>query len=150
MYNLLFGYVNTIIKSKERIFLMKKRNFLVSNDGKYLYITVLGNSKNTGRIYYTDYSAGLEKLLNSGIFGTAITNGTSEGNHLKLYYAKSQKRVYFHHIVFGFYYRNLTAENYQQVLIQAIWIVARKKSPPRRRMHKPKLPHKSKQWKKHI
>ena len=193
---------------------MKKRNFLVSNDGKYLYITFLGNSKNTGRIYYTDYSSGLEKLLNSGIFNTAVTNGTSKGNYLKFYYDKSQKTVYFHHIVFGFYYRNLTAENYNQVItslsdelsggseskvidhlnrdvynnckanlslisqsenkrkdiamkskpffnyieafdgqyyrtqftyIQGIWFVARKKSPPRRRMHKLQLLHKSKQ-----
>lgn len=95
---------------------MKKRNFLVSNDGMYLYITFLGNSKNAGRIYYTDYSAGLEKLLNSGIFNTAVTNGTSKGNYLKFYYDKSQKTAYFHHIVFGFYYRNLTAENYQQAI----------------------------------
>lgn len=95
---------------------MKKRNFLVSNDGKYLYIAFLGKSKNTGRIYYTDYSPDLEKLLNSGIFNTAVTNGISKGNYLKFYYDKSQKTVYFHHIVFCFHYRNLTTENYRQVL----------------------------------
>lgn len=96
--------------------MLKKRNFLVSNDSEYLYITFLGNSKNTGRIYYTDYSPELEKLLNSGIFNTAETNGISKGNYLRFTFDKSQKTVYFHHIVFCFYYRNLTAENYNQVI----------------------------------
>lgn len=93
---------------------MKKRNFIVSNDGKYLYITFMGNSKNTGKIYYTNYEPKLYELLKSEIFNSANTNG--EGNYIALYYDKCHSKAYFHHIVFCFHYRNLTADNYVDVL----------------------------------
>ena len=95
---------------------MKKRNFIVTSNKKYLYITFLGKSKNTGEIYYTSYNPKLEELLNSGIFSSANTNGSTKGNYLKLYYNKSKNTVYFHHLVFCFFYRNLTIDNHIQVL----------------------------------
>lgn len=95
---------------------MKKRNFIVTSNKKYLYITFLGKSKNTGKIYYTSYNSKLEELLNSRIFSSADTNGSTEGNYLRLYYNKSKNTVYFHHLVFCFFYRNLTIDNYIQVL----------------------------------
>lgn len=97
---------------------MKKKNFIVTNDKRYLYITFLGNSKNTGEIYYTDYSPELEKILNSGIFNSANTNGSTKGNYLKFYYNRSNNIVYFHHIIFCYLYRNLTIENYMHVLAE--------------------------------
>lgn len=97
---------------------MKRRNFIVTSNKKYLYITFLGKSKNTGKIYCTDYAPELEKLLNGDIFNSATTNGYSKGDYLKLYYNRSNDIAYFHHIVFCFFYRNLTAENYIDVLAE--------------------------------
>jgi len=95
---------------------MNKRNYIISNDGKYLYVTLMGNSKNTGKIYYTDYSPELEKIMNSRIFRTAVTNGYNKGNYIKFYYNDFKQTVYFHHIIYCFLYRNLTIENYKDVL----------------------------------
>lgn len=95
---------------------MKKRNFIVTSNKKYLYITFLGKSKNTGEIYYTSYNPKLEELLNSEIFSSANTNGSTSGNYLKLYYNKSKNTAYFHHLVFCFFYRSLTIDNHIQVL----------------------------------
>lgn len=95
---------------------MKKRNFIVTSDKKYLYITFLGKSKNTGKIYFTSYNPKLEELLNSEIFGSANTNGSANGDYLKLYYNGSKQTVYFHHLVFCFFYRKLTIDNYIQAL----------------------------------
>lgn len=90
----------------------KVNNYAVSNDGKYLYITLLKN----GKTYYTVYSEGIEHIMKSGIFKSGNTN--KKDGYLKFKYRCNNKRknVYFHHLVFCYHYRGLTTENYLSVL----------------------------------
>ena len=92
--------------------MIKINNYAVSNDGKYLYITLLKD----GRAYYTDYSEGIENIMKSGIFTGGTTN--KKDGYLKFAYRHNNNRkyVYFHHIVFCYHNRGLTTENYHSVL----------------------------------
>ena len=83
---------------------------LTKNDeGIFIYVPSLKKQ------FYTDYNKGLYDILESGIF-TSATYGGKKGNiYLKLAYNKSTSYVYFHHIVFCYYYRGLNMENYDEV-----------------------------------
>ena len=89
-------------------------NYAVSNDGKYLYITIFAS----GRTYYTDYNTELERLFNSPIIKTAWDNGYRGGNYLKFNIATDKGDItkYFHHIIFCYYYRGLKEDNIHAVL----------------------------------
>lgn len=67
-----------------------ERNYKVEHDNNYLYISIIRNG----------------------------TNGGKSGDYLKFRYAKGKAPldVYFHHIVFCFYYRGLNIENCYTVL----------------------------------
>lgn len=90
----------------------KVNNYAVSNDGKYLYITLLKN----GNTYYTDYSEGIDRIMKSGIFNSGNTN--KKDGYLKFIYRCNNRpvNIYFHHIVYCYHYRGLTTENYISVL----------------------------------
>lgn len=90
----------------------KVNNYTISNDGKYLYITLLKD----GETYYTVYSEGIEHIMKSGIFTGGTTN--KKDGYLKFTYRCNNKAigVYFHHIVFCYHYRGLTTENYPLIL----------------------------------
>lgn len=96
--------------------MINKNNYAVSNDGNYLYITILA----TGRTYYTDYDNRLETLFNSGIIKTAWDNGNKNGNYLKFNLATNNGNItkYFHHIIYCFYYRGLTINNAVEILAE--------------------------------
>lgn len=91
-----------------------ERNYKVEHDNNYLYISIIRN----GKKYITNYDPALETIMKSGIFTGATTNGGKSGDYLKFRYAKGKAPldVYFHHIVFCFYYRGLNIENCYTVL----------------------------------
>ena len=85
------------------------KNYSVNNNGKYLFITRLVDNKT----YYTNYNAKLVEIFKSSVIKTAWSNGKHNGNYLKFNVMTNDgiTSLYFHHIVFCFYYRGLTVEN---------------------------------------
>lgn len=96
--------------------MINKNNYAVSNDGRYLYITLFIN----GNTYYTEYNKDLESLFNSNVIKTGYNNGTRGGNYLKFNIATHNGYItkYFHHIIYCFYYRGLTEQNAVDVLTE--------------------------------
>ncbi len=88
------------------------RNYAISVDDTDMYITILRN----GKTYFTNYDKGLYEIMKSGIFTAARTNGSNKGDYLKFSCTHSDVKAYFHHIVFCYYYRGLTQNNYIDVL----------------------------------
>lgn len=88
------------------------RNYTISTDENDMFITILKN----GKTFYTNYNEGLYDIMKSGIFTTARTNGTKQGDYLKFTCTHSNLHAYFHHIVFCYYYRGLNKSNYIEVL----------------------------------
>ena len=93
---------------------MKVRNYELSNDGVLLYISHNGNQ------YYTEYTPEIEALLSNNSLGTFSTNGKRGGNYPKFDLGPPRRvfAPYLHHIVFCFHHRNLTEQNYMEVLRQ--------------------------------
>ena len=96
--------------------MINKNNYAISNDGRYLYITLFIN----GNTYYTEYNKDLESLFNSNVIKTGYNNGTRGGNYLKFNIATHNGYItkYFHHIIYCFYYRGLTEQNAVEVLTE--------------------------------
>lgn len=93
----------------------KIRNYTLSIDDTDMFITILQNRKT----YYTNYNKGLYDIMKSGIFTGAVTNDNSKGDYLKFtfHHQKKRRNAYFHHIVYCYYHRGLSQENYAEVLM---------------------------------